>query len=66
MNQADKDAQQWMEANAKWQQRELYKAKETGQLHYISQHGDVVMYNPKDAQDLLINIAKQLGENNAG
>jgi len=55
-----------MEANAKWQQRELYKAKETGQLHYISQHGDVVMYNPKDAQDLLINIAKQLGENNAG
>jgi len=47
MNQADKDAQQWMEANAKWQQRELYKAKETGQPYYISQHGDVIIEKEK-------------------
>jgi hypothetical protein len=49
MNQADKDAQKWMEANAKWQQRELYKAKETGNAYYINQHGDVVI--EKDKKD---------------
>jgi hypothetical protein len=49
MNQADKDAQKWMEANAKWQERELYKAKETGNSYYINQHGDVVI--EKDKKD---------------
>jgi len=43
MNQADKDAQKWMEANAKWQYRELVKAKETGQPYYINQHGSVII-----------------------
>jgi hypothetical protein len=47
MNQADKDAQKWMEANAKWQERELYKAKETGNPYYINQHGDVVIEKEK-------------------
>ena len=47
MSQADIDAQKWMEANAKWQQRELYKAKETGSLHHINQHGDVVIEKEK-------------------
>ena len=60
MNQADKDAAKWMEANAKWQERELYKAKDIGTLHYINQHGDVVAYDPKEVKDLLINIANQL------
>jgi hypothetical protein len=48
MNQADKDAEKWMEANAKWQYRDLIKAKETGQPHYINQHGDVVIEEKKD------------------
>ena len=47
MNQADKDAAKWMEANAKWQERELYKAKETGNPYYINQHGDVVIEKEK-------------------
>ena len=64
MNQADKDAQQWMEANQKWQQRRLIEAKERGFTHYINQHGDVVVYDPEQAKDLLINIAKQLEKKN--
>ena len=49
MNLADKDAHKWMEANAKWQERELYKAKETGNPYYIDQHGYVV--TKKDKKD---------------
>ena len=48
MNQADKDAQQWMEANQKWQQRRLIEAKERGFTHYINQHGDVVTLPEKE------------------
>ena len=47
MNQADKDAAKWMEANAKWQYRDLITAKETGAPHYINQHGDVVIEKEK-------------------
>jgi len=43
MNQADKDAQKWMEANQKWQYREWIKATESGDPYYINQHGDVVV-----------------------
>jgi hypothetical protein len=49
MNQADKDAQKWMEMNQKAQYRELIKAKETGAPYYINQHGDVVI--EKDKKD---------------
>jgi hypothetical protein len=42
MNQADKDAQKWMEMNARNQRYELYKAKELGTPYYINQHGDVI------------------------
>jgi hypothetical protein len=43
MNQADKDAAQWMEMNRKAQYRELIRAKESGDVFYINQHGDVVI-----------------------
>lgn len=42
MNQADRDAAKWMEANARFQQRELYKAKETGDAYHINQYGQVI------------------------
>jgi hypothetical protein len=50
MNQADKDAQKWMEMNQKAQYRELIRAKETGAPYYISQHGDVVIEEKKNDQ----------------
>jgi len=42
MSQADRDAEKWMAANAKWQERELYKAKETGDAYYIDRQGYVI------------------------
>ncbi len=48
MNQADRDAEKWMEANAKWQYRDLIIAKEAGHLHHINQHGDVVIETKED------------------
>lgn len=42
MSQADRDAEKWMQDNARWQQRRLIEAKERGDLHYINQHGDVI------------------------
>jgi hypothetical protein len=42
MSQADKDAEKWMQDNAKWQKRKLIEAKERGFTHWINQHGDVV------------------------
>jgi len=62
MSKADDDAAKWMEANAKWQRRELYKAKETGTPYYINAQGDVITYDPEVARDTLIDIAKQLQE----
>jgi hypothetical protein len=47
MTQADRDAERWMQDNAKWQQRNLYRAKETGDPYYINAHGDVVIEKPK-------------------
>lgn len=47
MNQADKDAQQWMEMNQKAQYREWIKATETGTPYFINQHGDVVAEKDK-------------------
>ena len=46
MNQADKDAQKWMEMNSKVQYRNLIKAKELGDLYYINANGDVVIHDP--------------------
>jgi hypothetical protein len=43
MSKADQDAQKWMQANAKWQERNLIKAKESGDAYYINQHGEVVI-----------------------
>jgi hypothetical protein len=48
MNQADKDAEQWMEMNQKAQYRELIRAKESGDPYYINQHGDVVIEDKKE------------------
>jgi hypothetical protein len=47
MSKADDDAQKWMEANRKWQERNLYRAKETGDAYYINQFGDVVTEKPR-------------------
>jgi len=50
MNQADKDAQKWMEANAKWQYKELIKAKESGDAYYIDKNGYVNIEDKKNEQ----------------
>ena len=47
MNQADRDAEKWMTDNAKWQERNLYRAKETGDAYYIDQNGDVIIEKEK-------------------
>jgi hypothetical protein len=47
MNQADRDAQKWMEMDQKVQYRNLIKAKELGDLYYIDQHGTVIVHDPK-------------------
>ncbi len=47
MNRADRDAEKWMQDNAKWQQRNLYRAKETGDAYFINEFGDVVIEKPK-------------------
>ena len=45
MSQADRDAEKWMEANRKWQERQLYRAKETGEAYYINELGQVIIEN---------------------
>jgi hypothetical protein len=74
MSKADDDAAKWMEMNSRVQYRNLIKAKELGDLYYINANGDVVIhdpklpqtevmvYDPKDAQKLIVDIAKQLEE----
>jgi len=52
MNQADKDAQKWMEMNQKTQQRNLIKAKEQGDAYYINQFGEVVI--PQEGKPAVI------------
>lgn len=42
MNQADRDAEKWMQAHAKYQYKELIRAKESGALHHINAFGEVV------------------------
>ena len=48
MNQADKDAQKWMEANSKWQYRRWVEATESGTPYYINEHGDVITEKDKN------------------
>jgi hypothetical protein len=50
MSQADRDAEKWMQANAKWQERELYRAKETGEQYYIDQFGVVITEKAKEGE----------------
>lgn len=50
MSQADDDAQKWMEANAKWQYRELIRAKESGKAYFIDKNGYVNIEEKKDGQ----------------
>ena len=45
MSQADRDHEKWLEASRKWQQRELYRAKETGSPYYIDELGQVIIEN---------------------
>ena len=50
MSQADRDAEKWMQANAKWQEQELYRAKETGKQYFINGFGDVVIEKAKEGE----------------
>jgi len=52
MSKADDDAAKWMEANSKWQQRNLIKAKEQGDAYYINQFGEVVI--PQEGKSAVI------------
>jgi predicted ATPase len=45
MNQADRDAEQYMEAAARWRERMIYRAKETGEAYYVNQFGEVIIQN---------------------
>ena len=47
MGDAERDAQKWIEANRKWQERNLYRAKETGEPYFINEFGEVVIEKPK-------------------
>jgi hypothetical protein len=47
MNQADRDAAKWMEAAAKWQEREIYRAKETVDAYHVNKFGNVIIENQK-------------------
>ena len=53
MSKADDDAAKWMEANAKWQQRNLIRAKETGTPYHINAQGDVI--TEKEDKSLILN-----------
>jgi hypothetical protein len=45
MNQADRDAEQYMQAAARWRERMIYRAKETGEAYHVNQFGDVIIQN---------------------
>jgi hypothetical protein len=47
MSQADRDAEKWMQVHLRNQERELYRAKETGDDYFINQFGEVVTEKPK-------------------
>lgn len=48
MNQADKDAEQWMKQHREAEYRRWIQATETGTPYYINQHGDVVIDDKKE------------------
>jgi hypothetical protein len=52
MSKADQDAAKWMENHAKWQERNLIKAKEQGDAYYINAQGDVVI--PQEGKPAVI------------
>jgi hypothetical protein len=51
MNQADKDHEQWMQDNAKWQYKRIIQAKESGQQYYIDETGYVIIEKGKDESE---------------
>ena len=51
MNQADKDAAKWMEANSKWQYRRWVAATESGAPYHIDQTGQVIIEETKEKKD---------------
>ena len=50
MNQADRDAEQWMRDNAKWQYRKWIEATETGAPYHIDNNGDVIIEKEKKVE----------------
>ena len=50
MNQADRDAEKWMQAHLRNQERALYQAKETGENYFINGFGEVVTEKPKEKE----------------
>jgi hypothetical protein len=48
MSQADRDAEKWLEMHQRYQERELYKAKETGENYFINGFGEVVTEKSKE------------------
>ena len=50
MNQADRDAEQWMRENAKWQYRNWVNATETGTPYYIDNNGYVITETKKEEE----------------
>ena len=48
MSQADRDAEKWAQMHQRYQERELYKAKESGESYFINQYGEVVTEKTKE------------------
>lgn len=48
MSNAERDHEKWLEANRKWQERNLYRAKETGDAYYINESGQVIIQTKKE------------------
>ena len=47
MHKNDRDAEQWMAANAKWQYKRLIAVKESGAAHYVDETGYVIIEKEK-------------------
>ena len=50
MSQADRDAEKWMQDNARWQKQALYRAKETGDAYFIDEFGTVQIEKAKEGE----------------
>ena len=57
MSKADDDAAKWQQMNQRTQERNLIKAKESGDAYYINPQGDVVIHdsnNPVEDKSLIL------------